>query len=46
MQAGHTDPGMELVRVAGNVIEVVLEPGLTDGLQTARGRRWMRTRLS
>jgi len=32
MQAEHTDPGIELVRVVGNVIEVVLEPGLTDEL--------------
>src|ERR1700733_5866625 len=32
VQAGHADPGIELVRVVGNIVEVMFEPGLADEL--------------
>src|SRR5579863_1992914 len=40
MQAGQTYPGVELVRVVRNVVEVVLEPGFAEELvDRAHGRR-------
>ena len=40
MQAGHADPGVELVRMVGNVVEVMFEPGFADELvDRAHGRR-------
>jgi len=40
MQAGHADPGVELVRVVGDVVEVMFEPGFADELiDRAHGRR-------
>ena len=40
VQTGHADPGVELVRVVGDVVEVMLEPGLANELvDCAHGRQ-------
>src|SRR3984885_4554764 len=42
MQARHADPGVELVRVVGDVVEIMFEPGLADELvDRAHGCRWI-----
>src|ERR1700749_1744179 len=42
VQTWHADPGVELVRVVRDVVEVMLEPGLTNELvDGAHGRQWI-----